>query len=197
MTGLENLSSIGGYFIVDRNDGLTSMSGLESLTSIWGDLLFRYNDGLESLTGIENISASSIKNLSVYGNGNLSTCEVQSICDFLVSNDGVANIHDNAPGCNSPEEVELACPVSVGESNPFQQLLIYPNPSSTQITIELPDAPQKNTVLTIYNINGQQMLSTKITVQKTLIDISGLPKGIYFVKVTNEKVLSVNKLVKK
>jgi len=77
------------------------------------------------------------------------------------------------------------------------KIFIYPNPSSTQITIELPNTPQKNAMLTIYNLNAQQMLTTKISEQKTVIDILGLPKGFYFVKVADDRKVMVGKMVKK
>ncbi len=39
----------------------------------------------------------------------MSNCDAQSICDYLASPNGTIIIHDNAPGCNSPEEVEEDC----------------------------------------------------------------------------------------
>ncbi len=73
---------------------------------------------------------------------------------------------------------------------------IYPNPSSTHITIELPTTPQKNTSLTIYNLNGQQLITQAITEPQTVVDVSGLPKGVYFVKVMNDKNVIVQKVIK-
>jgi hypothetical protein len=73
---------------------------------------------------------------------------------------------------------------------------IYPNPSSTQITIELPHTPQKNTLLTIYNLNGQQFITQPITEPQTLVDVSGLPSGVYFVKVVDDDKVMMGKVVK-
>jgi len=109
LTGLENLSSFGGSLQINSNTALTSLSGLENLSSIGGDLDINYNDALTSLSGLENLAAESITNLHIYANGLLSTCEVQSICEYLASPNGTVSIYDNGPGCNSPEEVEEAC----------------------------------------------------------------------------------------
>jgi hypothetical protein len=152
---------------------------------------------LTSLTGLDNIDADSIENLYIYDNSSLSTCEVQSICDYLLSPNGTINIHDNASGCDSQDEVELACTVSVDEAHLSEKLFIFPNPSSTQITLELPGTPQKNALLTIYSINSQQMLTSKITEQKTVVDVSGLRNGIYFLKVADDRTMMVGKMVKK
>ncbi|MCD4730087.1 MAG: T9SS type A sorting domain-containing protein, partial [Bacteroidales bacterium] len=67
------------------------------------------NDALSSLTGLDNIDASSIDLLYIYDNFSLSTCEVHSVCDYLINPTGTVEIHDNSPGCNSQEEVEEAC----------------------------------------------------------------------------------------
>jgi len=197
LSGLDSLGSINGNFKVYLNDALTDFTGLENLSAIDGHLVIAYNPLLNSLTGLDNIEPGSIDDLTISNNDNLSYCKVESICDFLVTSEGNVNIHDNAPGCNSQDEVELACAVSVDEAQLSDKLFIYPNPSSTQITVELPNTPQKNALLTIYNMNARQMLTTKITEQKTVVDISGLPKGFYFIKVSDDQTMMVGKLVKK
>jgi len=64
---------------------------------------------LTSLSGLNNIDPGSIIDLSITNNSLLSACEVQSVCDYLASPGGAVEIHDNAPGCNSPDEVQEAC----------------------------------------------------------------------------------------
>jgi hypothetical protein len=46
------------------------------------------------------------------------------------------------------------------------------------------------------NLNGQELISRLITEPKTIIDISTLPSGIYFVRVTGEKTVEVGKFIK-
>jgi photosystem II stability/assembly factor-like uncharacterized protein len=78
----------------------------------------------------------------------------------------------------------------------IESLKIYPDPSSTTITIEMPTTPIKNTILTIYNINGQQLTERQITEQQTVVDVSGLSKGIYFVRVRDDRTVMVGNFVK-
>jgi hypothetical protein len=121
LTGLENLSSIGGFLEIggwdegDGNPSLTSLVGLEGLISI-GGLGIGGNDVLTSLSGLNNINGSSISYLTINYNPLLSTCAVKSICDYLVSPNGTVEIHDNAAGCNSEAEVKEACNEGVEES---------------------------------------------------------------------------------
>ena len=37
----------------------------------------------------------------------------------------------------------------------------------------------------VFNVLGEEVLSTKITKEKTEIDISTYPKGVYFVRIQN------------
>jgi hypothetical protein len=48
---------------------------------------------------------------------------------------------------------------------------------------------------TLSNMNSQQLLSRTITGQKVVVDISGLPKGIYFIKVADDRKIMVGKLL--
>jgi hypothetical protein len=170
---------------------------LENLTSI-GDYLNIYNnDALTSLTGIDNIDAGSITNLTIKSNDILSICEVKSICDYLASPNGVVSIGGNDSGCKNIDEVETACWVGLDdETTPENHINIYPNPASNSISIELPTTPNKRAFMTIYNINGQQLIEQRLTEQLTAVDVSGLIEGIYFVRVSDERIVMVEKFVK-
>lgn len=197
LTCLDNVTSIGGGLWIIDIDALTNLTGLDSVTSIGGNLMITDNDMLSSLNGLDNIGANSITDLFIANNSSLSTCEVQSICDYLATPSGTIFINDNATGCNSQDEVEEACTVSVDEVQLSDKLSIFPNPTSSQITIELPFAPQKNSFLTVHNINSRKLLTRHITEQKTVVDVSGLPNGFYFVKVADDKKVMVGKMVKR
>ena len=198
LSGLDNVTSIGGKLYIYYNNALTSLSGLENLTSIGGELRVWGNSVLISLMGIDNIDAGSIFHLTIRENYALFTCEVQSICDYLANPSGDINIWNNATGCNSPEEVQDSCianGVNIDEQLIAEKVLFYPNPSSNQITIELPTTPHKNTSLTIYNLSGQQLITQPITEPQTVVDVSGLPSGVYFLKVVDDKKVMMGKVV--
>ncbi len=109
LTGLENLTSIEGNlsigvesFWVSGNHSLTSLTGLTNLVSIGGNLGISDNIVLPSLSGLDNIEARSINCITITNNNSLSTCEVQSVCDYLANPSAEVSIQENAPGCNSP-----------------------------------------------------------------------------------------------
>jgi hypothetical protein len=109
LAGLENLTSIGFDLWLLNNDSIKNFKGLENLTSIGRDLWVFENPSLVTLKGLDNIDTASISSLFIVENASLSTCEVKSICDYLGIPDASIEISENAPGCNSKEEVEKAC----------------------------------------------------------------------------------------
>lgn len=138
LEGLNNLAFIGWYMVIGErdeygychgNDALLNLEGLESITSAKG-LVLEYNHNLISLTGVDDIEADSLMNISINNNYSLSTCEVQSICDYLASPNGTTLIYSNQTGCNSPQEVETACElISIAEFNLADHFSVFPNPT--------------------------------------------------------------------
>jgi hypothetical protein len=197
LTGLDNLTSIGDYLEIDHNEVLTSLTGLDNLTFIGGRLAILNNHALTSLTGLNNINARSINDLYIHDNHYLSTCAIQSICDYLASPNGTIDIHGNATGCISETEVDSACVyLSTDEIYLQYAFLIYPNPASTQITISTPTTPDKTTTLTIIDITGKEVMNCELTQDQTVVDVSGLSQGVYFVRVVNDRTVQVGKFVK-
>jgi photosystem II stability/assembly factor-like uncharacterized protein len=74
-------------------------------------------------------------------------------------------------------------------------LIIFPNPAKNKITISS-SAITGNTQLSIFNVNGEKVLERQLTNNETQIDISVLPRGVYFVRVQNEKMVEVRKMIK-
>ncbi|MFA6924529.1 MAG: T9SS type A sorting domain-containing protein [Bacteroidales bacterium] len=72
---------------------------------------------------------------------------------------------------------------------------IYPNPASTQITIELPKKEEQS-IITIYNLNGEELIKQQIKNNKTDVDISELQSGVYFIKIVNNKNVEIKKIIK-
>jgi len=63
-------------------------------------------------------------------------------------------------------------------------LLMYPNPATNKITVETFAIPTKSQ-LSIMNLSGQQLITRQIIEPKTQIDISTLPEGVYFFRLTS------------
>ncbi len=68
---------------------------------------------------------------------------------------------------------------------------IYPNPTQKSITIEVLQNSLLGSDITILNQFGQSVQKARINQLKTLIDVTVLPRGVYFIRIEkqNEKFL--------
>ena len=198
LDGLENLVAVGGELVLRSNYKLNSIEGLSGLATIGGQLAIQSNYALGSLAGLDNINASSIDELKILNNTILSTCEVLSICEYLGNPGGDVVISNNAAGCSNRQEIENACEwVSVSEIDEPAELLIYPNPACSNIIIGLSGTHAQNIYVSVSNTNGQQVIAKKLKTSEITLDISFLPKGVYFVKVYGDALMVVKKMIRK
>jgi hypothetical protein len=80
----------------------------------------------------------------------------------------------------------------------IKDVTIYPNPTSGKFTVQLAN---NNTLqikpgIEIYNGVGQKVLESEIKEFRTDFDISTLPKGLYFVKISDGTVVRTAKIMK-
>jgi len=82
-------------------------------------------------------------------------------------------------------------PIGISKNDVARNFSIFPNPASTLIRVNLENysnlvagSAGEKTVVTIRNIPGEEMLSKQIQNDETVIDVSGLQNGLYFVGIT-------------
>jgi hypothetical protein len=195
---LNVLNAINGSLEIHTNPQLASLAGLDSLDLISGAVTIVGNSLLTDITALSFIDTSSITFLGINNNPILSACEVQSVCDYLSGPFGSShnNIAGNDDGCKTRDEVLQACTVGVDESIYEEAYLnISPNPASTQITIKTLGISSKFQI-SILNLNGKEILRQNAEKPSTVIDISNLPSGVYFLRLNGEGEVSVEKFVK-
>jgi hypothetical protein len=195
LSGLDSLASVGQHCWFDLNESLTSLHGLDRLTSIGGSLKIRWNIALSDISGLEHITSQSIQELEIIYNQTLAECSIESICGYLEDPLGIVEIYGNAPGCNNPEEVTEACLTPVEEADTGTSFTIIPNPSKNNVTVSVP-AITGIIRLTIFTVNGQKAMEKQLTDNEIQLDISALPRGVYFMRVQDEKSSAVIKLIK-
>ena len=70
---------------------------------------------------------------------------------------------------------------------------LYPNPTSTSITIEAKDAIEN---IAIYNVIGQEVISKNPMSNTMTLDVSNLQNGLYFVNTTIDGKTATTKFIK-
>lgn len=118
-----------------------------------------------------------------------------TFCDSIVSPSGKyvwrvpGNYHDtipNANGCDSILQVKLKrCPPVNISNVPVQDYSIYPNPTSGRLTIDLGN--QQNSIsVNIRSVDGRLVDAFAYRdVEKINMDVSHIPKGVYFLEINN------------
>ncbi len=73
-------------------------------------------------------------------------------------------------------------------------MLVYPNPASDVLNININNANFKNSEIAVYNISGIEVIKTNMASNNSQLNIESLSNGVYFVKVSNQN--GFNKTVK-
>ncbi len=200
LNGLDNLNYIGGgmsigysYTSESGNPALTNISSLYSLQTVIGEINISYNNSLTSLSGLDNIDAGSVSSLRIWSNESLSECDVQGVCEYIADPGGFLLIGLNAMGCYYLPQVQEACLTRVNEFSGGEEIGLFPNPTSTFITITTPQG-QFVEVVIIYNHLGQKVLTEKPV--NNNIDISGMQPGIYILEVVTKTERYMTKLIR-
>ncbi len=87
--------------------------------------------------------------------------------------------------------------VSITESELFNtEIKVYPNPANTLLNIDFPyDYKIQNTTIEILDINGKIVLSTQPLSVAIQLSIKKLNKGIYLVKIQNDRAFITRKII--
>ncbi len=74
------------------------------------------------------------------------------------------------------------------------QMLVYPNPATDVLNINISNSSFKNSEVVVYNISCTEVLKTNMANTSAQLNIETLSNGVYFVKVSNQN--GFNKTVK-
>jgi hypothetical protein len=166
----EFTANYGGPNVPDDKQGIgtVEIGTINPGESICFDLAFVYTRDMENSwpTGSVNKLKQEIADIREFFNTNISNaCE-----DFIM------NVEEN--------HIEAS----------DNTLLIYPNPSSTSVTIAY-KATTKSAFYEIYNTTGVLLIRGRIQQMET-VSLAGYPDGLYFIKVTDGQKHLQSKLVK-
>ncbi len=105
LNGLNNLESIGNFELVE-NASLIDIDELENVETLDGFFRIKENASLLNINGLRNVlNIGNGSSLYISGNPLLSNCDIELVCGQLYS--GI--IENNAVGCESGDEMNLAC----------------------------------------------------------------------------------------
>lgn len=149
-------------------DEMTGNDGTVTLTVSGGNTPFTYN-----WTGPNSFTATT-QNLTGLAAGTY---------DVTVT---------DANGCSTTAQVTISSQVGITENNGLS-FDVYPNPTNGMITIKT-NTNGLNTIR-IMDATGNLVMSKDNTSQTTVMDISHLSNGIYFIQIKNDNTIKTSKIV--
>jgi hypothetical protein len=193
--GLESLTEVRGNLAITENDLLVSLEGLSQVQSIDGGFVVGANPLLTSLSGVDGIGSSGISEMGLVDNPLLWDCAYPNICQVAWYNSNLV-IYGNAPGCSSREELREACAsISVRDERGAGGLSVYPNPVDRHLTVRA--ARAIGGTITVSNSLGREFSRQRVAGERTVLDLSDLPGGLYVLKVVDGTGVRTRKIVKR
>jgi hypothetical protein len=187
--GLHNLTNLYQNLSIKNNNSLVNLTGLESLQYVEDYTNIEENDALENLSGLDSFVGGEF--LEIRNNPNLSECSIDSVCASIINDTSYITISNNAPGCNSKDEVEEACLLGVNDAL-LNAITLFPNPVIKTLNVSLMPTVQVQAV-EVFSVTGEKILTT----QDTSIDVSSISNGVYFVHINTDLGTITKKIVKK
>lgn len=139
-----------------------------------------------SLTDISDLNnLKDVSRISLYLLTNLKNCAIPIICENIDRERFLFGIEYNGAGCRTIEEIKAACLVSSLDLSD-EHLLIHPNPFDQFFSLRLPKNRKNNGTFSVYNANGQVILSLIIGYDQEVMSVSteSWPAGLYFYHIT-------------
>ena len=198
LAGLNVVTTINGSLKFFNCTQLESLAGIESITQINGPLSIIGNSLLTDISALNNLDTIGLTFLSISNNALLSNCAIEPVCSYLFGTFGAShcNVVNNDDGCKTMDEILMACSVGTEEIiyKDENQIHIVPNPAKDNVTVEVPGSSSKFQI-SIFNLNGQEIMKQSSDKTSAEFDISFLKPGIYFVKFEEAKQTIINKFV--
>lgn len=182
-------SAIGGYI-----DGTGAAAHLFEPTSIAFDatgnmyITERYNNRIRKITPssvVQTIAGDFVGNASgiVDGEGSIARFAYPAALTF----DNAGNIYVADESNNRIRKITFNGVSGINENIFFSNILIYPNPTSGCLNIQLSNFEEGATSLNISDALGQIVLTDKISSTHSSLNLQHLVSGIYFLNIADNR----------
>ena len=122
---------------------------------------------------------------------------VDSVKIFMRSSD-TGQFGMNTPGYYAIDNVTVSQPGAAGleEMNGQVGINVYPNPCTSLVKIDLKTKPEQASGLQLQDVTGKVVYSVTSGETGQVLDLSGLPAGVYLLQVNTGAALVTKKIIK-
>lgn len=163
-------------------------------------------EGLEAACGIELFE--NILYVGDYATGDIVAYDIESdfaeITRIATGQTGLTGIKVGPDGNiwfvnrlqNTLSIAEPDASVDVQESNEKLNIAVSPNPTSGELSIRFPDDISLiGAQISLSNLAGQSVLSAKVQSQLQVLDLTGVPAGVYLLSIENNEATVTKHIV--
>lgn len=162
-------------------------------------MVYDANDVLRGVADITNINGKKYSFITAFSN------KTETLKFFLANAVATLDINknftfkDNEVLGDFSNPIQLSSKALTTDSFVLNDAVLYPNPFTNQITVDLSNENIKISKVDIFNTIGVTVLSKKVTnTNKTVLETSNLSNGIYLIRLTNNKgAFVIKKMIKK
>lgn len=139
-------------------------------------------------TLIDSVAANVDSYTDLYTTGGLATYYIEVMrlqpCNPSLKSESIESVVSN---------VATSAPLGITE-DAMSGILIYPNPVRDKLIISIPENNQTVYSAEIFGPDGRKYIDTKISGQKSEIDVTGLPTGLYIIRITGGESILARKI---
>jgi ELWxxDGT repeat protein len=175
-------------------DSLNTIYGCDSIVEI--NLSFSPKPPRPTITlvgSIKMVSSSATGNQWYDDSGPISGATAQ---EYSTTKNAKFYVVVTIAGCSSDPSYSFNPRVGSINGDLLGEMNIYPNPVKDKLTIELKESKALGSIYYINNLEGQAVISGKLTETINEIDVSQIPRGIYFVKIIAGDKIGMIKFVR-
>jgi len=136
----------------------------------------------------------------VFGDGNTSTAQSPSHTYTTPATRNVQLVVGNVYGNNSSpiKKIGVCFAAGVNSIDAANAVSVYPNPATSEITVNMEGINAAQSVVTIENAIGQTVMTVdnKNAFSKLNVNVASLENGIYFVKIKTSNGVATKRFVK-
>jgi PKD repeat protein len=153
----------------------------------------------DTATSINGITISSSATNATYQWINCATNQPvagATLSTFTPTANGSYAVVVTQNGCSDTSACSTITTVSLDQLSVADLITVYPNPSKGIFTLYDTQSGLSDQLIIVSNVLGETVYSTRITGNKTNIDLSGAKNGIYFITIDSQLGKSVTKIIK-
>lgn len=181
--------------------GATSGNATDLNTPVLvNNLDLRVTDANNEVNYPWRLTTSLLNSLAVQGDNNVDNIEKVEVYEPSGTYTITVNHKNSLVGGSQDYTLIVSGITQVNSVEKVQadELMVWPNPANDVVNIQLASASfDKDALVTVFDVQGRQVLSKKPTSSIEKLDVSSLTSGVYFVKLNNAGRQQVKKIMVK